>query len=264
MIRTAVCGVGRTGSEVLRAILESENFQLTAAFCSPESEKAGLDVGKLLNRNDTGILIREITQIEQTLGETPTDVVIDFSSPSSTRALLRACKKHHTATVLCTTGYTEAEQLWMAEFVKHNKSGVVFAPNVTLGVNVLLAAIKLVARALPSFDYHITETHHNKKRDIPSGTAKKIAAAIEQELPEGAEVPIDAIRAGGYVGLHTVMLASDYERLSLTHESFSRRAFVEGALVAARFILGKIGWYSMEDVLGMHMSPQAKPEADAV
>jgi 4-hydroxy-tetrahydrodipicolinate reductase len=145
--------------------------------------------------------------------------------------------------------------------VKHNKLGVVFAPNVTLGVNVLLAALKLVARALPSFDYHITETHHNKKKDIPSGTAKKIAAAIEAELPEGAEVPIDAIRAGGYVGLHTVMLASDYERLSLTHESFSRRAFVEGALVAAEFIAGRTGWYNMEDVLGMHAVSAAKADA---
>jgi 4-hydroxy-tetrahydrodipicolinate reductase len=261
MIRTAVCGVGRTGSEVLRAILDSQQFQLLAAFCSPGSEKSGRDVGDLLNRNKTGVAIRDITQIEQALGETPVDVVIDFSNPASARPLLRACKKHRAAAVLCTTGYAEAEQLWIAEFVKHNKLGVVFAPNVTLGVNVLLAALKLVARALPSFDYHITETHHNKKKDIPSGTAKKIAAAIEAELPEGAEVPIDAIRAGGYVGLHTVMLASDYERLSLTHESFSRRAFVEGALVAAEFIAGRTGWYNMEDVLGMHAVSAAKADA---
>ncbi len=261
MIRTAVCGVGRTGSEVLRAVLDSKEFQLTAAFCSPNSEKAGRDVGELLNRNDTGVVIREITQIEQALSERPVDVVIDFSNPASTRALLRACKKTRAAVVLCTTGYTEAEMLWLTEFVKHNKLGVVFAPNVTLGVNVLLAALKLVARALPAFDYHITETHHNKKKDIPSGTAKKLAAAIEEELPEGTAVPIDAIRAGGYVGLHTVMLASDYERISLSHESFSRRAFVEGALVAAQFIAGRIGWYDMEDVLGMHMENPAKADA---
>ena len=163
--------------------------------------------------------------------------------------------------MLCTTGYSEAELLWMTEFVKHNRIGVVFAPNVTLGVNVLLTAIRLVARALPSFDYHITETHHSKKVDSPSGTAKKLAAAIEEELPEGAEVPISAIRAGGYVGVHTVMLASECERLSLTHESFSRRAFVEGALVAAEFIIGKTGWYGMEDVLGMHAVQKAAADA---
>ncbi len=261
MLKVAVCGVGRTGSEVLRAILDSDRFQLTAAFCRPESEKAGRDVGEYLNRNNIGITIREISQMEQVLAETPVDVVIDFSNHTITKTLLRACKKHRTPVVLCTTGFSEADMLWMTDFVQHNKIGLVFAPNVTLGVNVLLAALKLVARALPSFDYSVTETHHNKKVDIPSGTAKKLAAAIGDELPAGAEVPITAIRAGGYVGLHTVMLASDYERISLTHESFSRRAFVEGALVAAEFIAGKTGWYDMEDVLGMHMIQNAAADA---
>ncbi len=251
MIQVAVCGVGRTGSEVLRAVLDSDRTQLTAAFCRAGSEKAGRDVGAYINRNDTGVLIREISGIEQTLSETHTDVVIDFSNPANARAILRACKKSRTNVVFCTTGFSEADLLWMTDFALHNKLGVVFAPNVTLGVNVLLAALKLVARALPSFDYHITETHHNKKYDIPSGTAKKLAAALLEELPAGAEVPIDAVRAGGYVGMHTVLLASDYERISLTHESFSRRAFVEGALTAAEFILNRTGWYEMEDVLGM-------------
>ena len=256
MIQVAVCGVGRTGSEVLRALLDSERFHLTAAFCSAGSEKAGRDAGELINRTNTGIIIHEITQIDPVLSEVPVDVLIDFSNPTGTKTLLRSCKKHRIPAVLCTTGHTEADMLWMADFVRHNKLGVVYAPNVTLGVNVLLAALRLVARALPSFDYHITETHHSKKYDIPSGTAKKIAAALEEELPAGAEVPIDAVRAGGYVGMHTVLLASDYERLSLTHESFSRRAFVEGALTAAEFIVSRSGWYEMEDVLGMRIAAQ--------
>jgi 4-hydroxy-tetrahydrodipicolinate reductase len=251
MIQAAVCGVGRTGSEVLRALLDSERFHLFAAFCSPCGEKAGRDVGELINRTNTGVMIREITQIEQTLSESHIDVLIDFSNAANSKTILRACKKSRTNVVFCTTGFSEADMLWMTDFVRHNKLGVVFAPNVTLGVNVLLAALRLVARALPSFDYHITETHHNKKYDIPSGTAKKIASALLEELPAGADVPIDAVRAGGYVGMHTVLLASDFERISLTHESFSRRAFVEGALTAAEFIVGRTGWYEMEDVLGM-------------
>ena len=257
MIQVAVCGVGRTGSEVLRAVLDSERTQLTCAFCSAGSEKAGRDVGVYCNRNDVGVRIREITQIEQALSEARTDVLIDFSNAVNARAILRACKKSRTNVVFCTTGFSEADLLWMTDFALHNKLGVVFAPNVTLGVNVLLAALKLVARALPSFDYHITETHHSKKYDIPSGTAKKIAAALTEELPKGTEIPIDAVRAGGYVGMHTVLLASDYERLSLTHESFSRRAFVEGALTAAEFILNRTGWYEMEDVLGMRAAQLA-------
>lgn len=251
MIQAAVCGVGRTGSEVLRALLDSERFHLSAAFCRPCGEKAGRDVGELINRTNTGVVVRDLTQIEQTLSESHIDVLIDFSNASNSKTILRACKKSRTNVVFCTTGFSEADMLWMTDFVRHNKLGVVFAPNVTLGVNVLLAALRLVARALPSFDYHITETHHSKKYDIPSGTAKKIASALLEELPAGADVPIDAVRAGGYVGMHTVLLASDFERISLTHESFSRRAFVEGALTAADFIVGRTGWYEMEDVLGM-------------
>lgn len=251
MIKVAVCGIGRTGSEVIRAILKNERFSLAAAFCRPESEKAGQDVGSLLQLAPVGVIAREISQAEQVLAETEVDVFVDFSSPASTKTLLRACKKRRIPGVICTTGYSEADLIWIADFVTHNKLGIVYAPNVTLGVNVLLAALKIVSRALPEFDYLITETHHNKKYDIPSGTAKKIAAAIQEERAIQAEVPIHSVRAGGYVGVHTVLLASDVERLSLTHESFSRRAFVEGALTAANFILGKTGWYDMEDVLGI-------------
>ena len=99
MIQVAVCGVGRTGSEVLRAVLDSDRFQLTAAFCRAGSEKAGRDVGAYINRNDTGILIREISSIEQTLSETHPDVVIDFSNPANARTILRACKKSRTNVV---------------------------------------------------------------------------------------------------------------------------------------------------------------------
>ena len=262
MIQVAVSGVGRTGSEVLRAIADSERFHLTSAFCRAGSEKAGKDAGELIYRNKSGIIIREITQIEQALSETRTDVLIDFSNAANSKTILRACKNCRTNAVFCTTGFSEADLLYMSDFTRHNKLGVVFAPNVTLGVNVLLAALRLVARALPSFDYHITETHHSKKYDIPSGTAKKIASALAEELPSGAEIPIDAVRAGGYVGMHTVLLASDYERLSLTHESFSRRAFVEGALAAAEFVLNRTGWFEMEDVLSMRAA--ALPAASAV
>ncbi|MCE5187772.1 MAG: 4-hydroxy-tetrahydrodipicolinate reductase [Eubacteriales bacterium] len=251
MIQVAVCGIGRTGSEVIRAILQNERFSLAAAFCRPGSEKAGKDIGTLLHTIPIGIVAQDISQAEQAFAETEIDVVIDFSNPTCAKPLLRACKKHRVPVVFCTTGYTEADLIWMSDFVVHNNLGVVYAPNVTLGVNVLLAALKLVARALPEFDYLITETHHNQKKDIPSGTAKKIASAIQKELPRDAAVPIHSVRIGGYVGVHTVLLASDCERLSLTHESFNRSAFASGALTAAAFILGKTGWYDMEDVLGI-------------
>lgn len=262
MIKVAVCGIGRTGAELIRAIRSSERFSLAAAFCRPGSEKAGQDVGVLLQGLPIGIAAQDITQSEQTFAEREIDVVIDFSNPASAKPLLRNCKKRRIPVVFCTTGHSEAELIWMSDFVKHNNLGAVYAPNVTLGVNVLLSALKLVARALPEFDYLITETHHNRKYDIPSGTAKKIAGAIRNELPKDAEIPIHSVRVGGYVGVHTVLLASENERLSLTHESFNRSAFASGALTAARFILGKTGWYDMEDVLGL--TDRFEPAANAM
>jgi 4-hydroxy-tetrahydrodipicolinate reductase len=179
----------------------------------------------------TRLLIREISSIEQTLSETHPDVVIDFSNPANARTILRACKKSRTNVVFCTTGFSEADLLWMTDFALHNKLGVVFAPNVTLGVNVLLAALKLVARALPSFDYHITETHHSKKYDIPSGTAKKLAAALLKSCPGSGGS--HRRRPRRRICRHaTVLPRAIMSGFSLTHESFTRRAFVEGALTA--------------------------------
>ena len=97
MLQVAVCGDGRTGSEVLRAVLDSNCFHLTAAFCRPSSEKAGRDAGEWINHVNAGVVIREITQIEQVLSETHTDVLIDFSNAANGKAILRACKKSRTA-----------------------------------------------------------------------------------------------------------------------------------------------------------------------
>lgn len=251
MINVAVCGIGRAGSEVIRELLDSKEFRFAAAFCSEDSVKAGQDVGTLLHVGELGIKACEMSLAEQVLAKGAVDVFIDFSNPVSTKELLLACQKHRIPGVICTTGFTEEELAWISKFVTKNHMGVVYAPNVTLGINVLIAALKVVARALPSFDYRITETHHNKKKDRPSGTAKVLAATLENELEmePNTHVPIHSIRAGGYIGLHEVLLAGDYERLSISHESFSRRAFAQGALTAAEFIIGKIGWYGMEDVV---------------
>ena len=254
MINIAVNGIGRTGSEVIREVLKNDRYHLAAAFCSENSAKAGQDVGTLLSVPKTGMEATEVSRAEEVFKKGGVDVFIDFSNPASTKSLLLACQKFKIPGVICTTGFTKEELSWMSGFVAKNGMGVVFAPNVTLGVNVLIAALKVIARALPDFDYRITETHHSKKTDRPSGTAKIIAGTLEKELdmPPDKHIPIHSIRAGGYVGLHEVLLVSDCERLSITHESFSRKTFVQGALFAAKFILGKTGWYTMDDVVDAH------------
>lgn len=251
MINIAVCGIGRTGGEVIRALAKSDRFRLAAAFCSNRSDKIGKDTGLLLHGEKTGVPAQPASAIDSVFQRGGIDVFVDFSSPETTKELLGAARKHGVRGVICTTGFTNEEIAWMKAFTLKHGLGIVYAPNVTLGVNVLIAALKLVARALPHFDYQITETHHSKKTDIPSGTAKKLASVLEEELSlaPGEEVPINSVRAGGYVGLHTVMLASSNERISLVHESFSRSAFVDGALAAAQFVHAKAGWFEMEDVL---------------
>jgi len=259
----AVNGIGRTGGEVIREILKVDQYNLAAGFCSENSAKAGEDIGTLLHIPKVGIDALELSQADEVFKKGDVDVFIDFSSPSSTKSLLLSCQKYKIPGVICTTGFTKEELSWMSGFVTKNGMGVVFAPNVTLGINVLIAALKVIARALPDFDYRITETHHSKKMDRPSGTAKIIAKTLEEELEMAPDkhIPIHSIRAGGYVGLHEVLLVSDCERLSITHESFSRKTFVQGALFAAKFILGKTGWYTMEDVVDVQALPDNAQDA---
>ena len=261
MIQVAVAGVGRAGAEVIRELAVSSQFRLAAAFCRDGSEKAGKKITTLLPTAGSDVIVSEISHAKRVLKDTHADVLIDFSSPVNAMPLVRACSALHVPSVICTTGFTADELSALRSAVLSAGACAVYAPNVTLGVNVLIAALKIVARALPEFDYRITETHHNKKYDKPSGTARVIADAIENELEtEDAKryVPIHSIRAGGYIGLHEVLLANDCERLSFTHESFNRRAFARGALAAARFAIGKTGWFGMEDVVDIGPHPEHK------
>ena len=257
MISVALFGIGRAGGEVVKEIATSGQFHLCAVFCRDGSPKAGQPVSSLLQIGELGVQVNELSQAPRVLEETKPDVCVDFSNHACAAAILSACAPQKIPCVLCTTGFAAEELEELSAFVQQNGMGAVYAPNVTLGVNVLIAAIKVVARALPDFDYRITETHHNKKFDKPSGTARVIADAIENELEKEdvrRYVPIHSIRAGGYIGLHEVLLANDCERLSFTHESFNRRAFARGALAAAKFVIGKTGWYGMQDVVNIPVS----------
>jgi 4-hydroxy-tetrahydrodipicolinate reductase len=158
----------------------------------------------------------------------------------------------------------------MQKMVHSARIGAVYAPNVTLGINVLMSLLKTVARALPFFDYQITEMHHSRKMDRPSGTAKRIAETLENELPDipVSHIPINSVRAGGYIGVHEVLAVGEYEKISISHESFSRRAFAQGALMAAEYVIGRKGWYYMEDVIDirsmLHRDEYMEPHANIV
>lgn len=267
MINVALCGLGRAGIEVIRTVRETGNFKIVAAFCKTGSDKKGKDIGLISNMNESGVYAAEISEADKVLSNTKADVFIDFSNPEASKKLLNVCKMYGIPGVICTTGFTEEEIEWMIKLTWGYKLGIVYAPNVTLGINVLMSLLKTMTRALPFFDYQITEIHHNKKRDIPSGTAKRIADELERELPaSSSQIPINSVRAGGYIGIHEVMAAGECERISISHESFSRKAFAQGALTAAEYIRDKKGWHYMEDVLDIKsmLNTENEPETQFI
>ena len=197
------------------------------------------------------------------------DVVVDFSHPSATESVSRACLGAAKPLVIGTTGHSDKERALIETSAK--SLPVVLSPNFSIGVNALFWLTREAARMLgEDYDLEIVETHHRLKKDAPSGTAKKLAeilcearkldyATNARHGREGLigerpakEIGVHSIRAGDVVGDHTVTFGGPGERLELTHKASSRDTFAAGALRAARWIVGKPpGLYSMEDVLGL-------------
>ena len=201
------------------------------------------------------------------------DVLIDFTRPEGTLAHLAACARHGTGAVVGTTGLSAAQKAKLAELAR--RVPVVFAPNMSVGVNVLLALVETAARQLgPGYDIEIVEMHHRHKVDAPSGTALALGEAaargagrtladcavyaregVTGERKAGT-IGFAALRGGDVVGEHTVIFAGAGERVELSHKAASRQNFAAGALraahfVAARRVAGKPGLADMRDVLGI-------------
>jgi 4-hydroxy-tetrahydrodipicolinate reductase len=179
------------------------------------------------------------------------DVAIDFSVAVAVPSTVARMVSRGTPIVIGTTGWQVSEDA-VRRSAEH-AIGVVAAPNFAVGVNVFLAVAERLGSlmaAQPSFGAWIHELHHSAKKDAPSGTA----LAIERRLREhgyAREIPIASTRAGAIPGTHTLGFDSLSETITLTHQARDRAAFARGALVAARWIDGKRGWYSMKDVLNL-------------
>ncbi len=177
------------------------------------------------------------------------DAAIDFSNASSIEEVCRAASQHKKALVVGTTGHS-LEQRTLIEKTAQSLP-IVFASNFSIGVNALFALTHRAAEILGSeFKPEIVETHHTKKKDAPSGTAKTLGEILKAELK--IDIPIQSIREGDVVGEHTVTFVGPGERLELTHRAGSREIFARGALRAAEWVVGKpAGLYSMQNVLGI-------------
>jgi 4-hydroxy-tetrahydrodipicolinate reductase len=174
------------------------------------------------------------------------DAVLDFTNPHAVMANIEATIRAGANMVVGTTGWY-AEMPHARNLVERARTGFIWASNFSIGVNLFFAIVREGAKALQyGYDARVTETHHIHKLDAPSGTAVSLGKILEQT--GGRKVPIESIREGEVVGIHTVELMSAADRITLTHDAYSRRGFAEGAVRAAEWIKGKRGFYEFQEI----------------
>lgn len=190
------------------------------------------------------------------------DIIVDFSHHSLTKEMVDFAKKKQLPLVIATTGQTDDEKKIISDAA--NGLPIFFAANYSVGIATLIKTAKQVAKQFKDADIEIVETHHNRKLDVPSGTALKIAEGLKEVRPDAnlvlgrsgnqkrdkKDIGINAIRIGNVVGIHEVMISTEHECISIKHEAYDRGLFAEGAINAIKFMKGKgKGLYGMIDML---------------
>ena len=268
-LRIAIAGAsGRMGRMLIEAVRASDDCTLTGALDIPSSPALGTDATAFLGAASGVLITADLRQ-----GLAHADVLIDFTRPEGTLAHLALCAELGVKAVIGTTGFSEAQKAEIAQLA--SRTGVVFAPNMSVGVNVTFKLLQMAAQALATgYDIEIIEAHHRHKVDAPSGTALKmgevIADALGRDLKDCAvyerygvtgerdpsSIGFATIRGGDIVGDHTVLFAGTGERIEISHKASSRAGYAQGSLRAVRFlgVLGaqKTGLFDMFDVLGLH------------
>jgi 4-hydroxy-tetrahydrodipicolinate reductase len=253
------------GSRIITLAQDIDELKLTGALDRSDHPEIGRDIGELIGIGKLGVnLSDKVMDMSEN-----TDLLIDFSSPSATIACLKTLSEKPLPVVIGTTGFSKDE----TELIKlyAQKTPCVFAPNMSVGVNLLLKVLENVAKVTgDDYDVEIVEAHHRLKKDAPSGTAMKmaqvLASALNRNLDDTAvyarhgligertekEIGIQTVRAGDIVGEHTVLFGGLGERIEITHKASSRDTFARGALKAAQWVHKQTpGLYDMQDVLGL-------------
>lgn len=237
MISLGIVGVtGRMGASLLTSLQEYTNLCLDAVLVrSPVTSLPSLPT-HTRQETDPHAFMKDL------------DVVIDFSTPDLSLALLEAARTHKTPLVVCTTGHTnafDARAMSAATTIP-----LMIAPNTSLGVAVLDILLARAAPLLETFDIALHEVHHVHKKDAPSGTAKSLLKTLQGALPPHKEIQVTCQRLGGVLGEHTVSFASEDEALTLSHTCINRALFAKGALHAAQWLaMQPPGRYTMHDML---------------
>jgi 4-hydroxy-tetrahydrodipicolinate reductase len=264
-LKIAVAGAsGRMGKMLVEAIAKAPDAQLSGALDVAGSPAVGADAAAFLGQ-PAGVAIS--SSLDAALAGAR--CLIDFTRPEGTLEHLAYCAEHGIAMVIGTTGFDDAGKAAIRAAAE--KTAIVFAPNMSVGVNVTLKLLEMAAKSFAEgYDIEIIEAHHRHKVDAPSGTALKmgevIADALGRDLKQCAvygregvtgerdpsTIGFATIRGGDIVGDHTVLFAGDGERIEISHKSSSRVTYAHGALRAARFLADKqTGLYDMQDVLAL-------------
>ncbi|EEO28786.1 4-hydroxy-tetrahydrodipicolinate reductase [Oxalobacter paraformigenes] len=262
-MKIAIAGAnGRMGHMLIEAVLKAEDAILTGALDASNSPGLGNDAGMFLGEK-TGVPI--VSDMNKAFRDA--EYVIDFTRPAGTLEHLAYCAAHQIKMIIGTTGFDENGKKAIA--AASTSIPVVFAPNMSVGVNVTMKLLEIAAKNFAEgYDIEVIEAHHRHKVDAPSGTALKmgevIAKAIGRDLGECAiyaregitgerdpsTIGFSTIRGGDIVGDHTVLFAGTGERIEITHKSASRATYAQGSLRAARFLTDKTsGLFDMQDVL---------------
>ncbi len=232
-VRVALIGMGKMG-KALAALAPERGCRIVATIDPSDTASSALTAAALADA----------------------DVAIEFTTPESAPANIRACLSAHCPVVVGTTGWYEHLPAIRAEAIEQTGT-LLTAPNFSIGVAVFHRVVAQAAQlfsGVSGFESHMIETHHSAKLDAPSGTAVSLAAAAD--AASGGKIGITSVRVGAVPGTHELVFDAPFEQVRLVHEARDRRVFAEGALAAARWLVGRTGVFTMQDVLG---SP--KPES---
>jgi 4-hydroxy-tetrahydrodipicolinate reductase len=266
MTRIAIVGAsGRMGKALIEACVHTEGLEVAVATEHPSNPLVGADAGAVAGIGSNGVLIAPSLDA----AAADFDVLIDFTRPEPCLEHLAWCVAKGKKVVIGTTGFDDNGKAAIAKAAE--QIAVVFAPNMSVGVNLCLKLLDMAARVLgDTVDIEIIEAHHRHKVDAPSGTALRmgevVANALGRDLKECAvygregvtgerdrqTIGFATVRAGDVVGDHTVLFADVGERVEITHKASSRMTFAKGAVRAAGWLQDKpSGLFDMQDVLGL-------------
>lgn len=239
-MRLGLCGLGKAGKNFVEFVNKSANDKLCAVLCRDTSLTAGKSVIELTHiQTDMNLTVQKISEFTN---KEEIEVLIDFSNGETTVKLVEMCCRLGICLVICPTNILESQLLEFEKMAYEYKIGIIYAPTLTVGINALISFISEFAKENPQFSFEIIEKH-GKNKAKPTKTAQIIADEMNRD-----NIAISSIRLDGFVGVHEVIATNGYEKIIFEHESMSRDAFSNGALVAAKYIVGRVGLFNAKNI----------------